>query len=232
MEIKKLDWDSQFFGFPVGEILIEKDFSHSIKLNTDVFKFFQVKSTFPLDIISDTHVQSYWETKIIFKKQITENQYLTESILDFDEFPLPEKSLYHLAYESGKYSRYKQDKNFSEGKFKQLYELWIVNSINKSFADKIFYHKENEEILGFVTLKIIENNAQIGLIAVSPNTQGRGLGKKLLQYAENFCYKKNIKTLFITTQLENAPACNFYTKMGYEISDKTIIKHFWKNENR
>jgi len=228
MEIKKLEWDSQFFGFPVGDIFIEEHFSDSLVLNSDTYKFFQVRSVFPTNIVSDTHLLTYWETKTIFSKKLTEKHYLNDIIFDYDEFPLSENSLYDLAYESGKHSRYKQDENITEEKFKELYKLWIVNSINKSFADKIFYFKENEEILGFVTFKIKESFAQIGLIAVSPNSQGKGIGKKLLQCAENYCFKKNIEALFIPTQLENVPACNFYRKMGYEISEKIIIKHFWK----
>jgi hypothetical protein len=33
------------------------------------------------------------------------------------------------------------------------------NSINRSFADKIFYIKENDKILGFVTFKIKQEEA-------------------------------------------------------------------------
>ena len=63
-----------------------------------------------------------------------------------------------------------------------------------------------------------------------PNSQGKGFGKNLLKKVENFCLENNVKTLHIPTQLENITACNFYTKLGYEISEKIIIKHFWKNK--
>ena len=137
-------------------------------------------------------------------------------------------SLFELAYESGKYSRYKQDVNILEDRFKKLYQFWIKNSFNKTFADKIFYFKENENIVGFVTLKINNDIAKIGLIAVSPNYQGKGIGKKLIAKTENFCFENNVKTLQIPTQMENLEACNFYKKMGYEISEKINIKHFWE----
>ena len=89
----------------------------------------------------------------------------------------------------------------------------------------------NENILAFVTFKIKDNLAQIGLIAVSPNSQGKGLGKNILLKVENYCFQNNIKTLLIPTQLENVIACNFYSKMGYKISEKIVVKHFWKNSN-
>ena len=229
MEIKKLEWDSQFFGFRVGDVFLEEDFSESKVFNSDYFSFIQFRSRNWFEIISDTHSLSYTETKIIFNKILKESNSLEEGIIDFDDSPLTDNSLYDLAYESGKYSRYKLDKKISEDRFKKLYQIWIENSINKSFASKIFYIKEKENILGFVTVKIKDNEAQIGLIAVAPNAQGKGLGKKLLLKTENYCFENNLKTLQIPTQLENVSACKFYEKMGYQILEKIIIKHYWKN---
>lgn len=229
MEIKKLEWDSQFFGFPVGDVFLEEDFSESKVFNSDYFSFIQFRSRNWFEIISDTHSLSYTETKIIFNKILKESNSLEEGIIDFDDSPLTDNSLYDLAYESGKFSRYKLDKKISEDRFKKLYQIWIENSINKSFASKIFYIKEKENILGFVTVKIKDNEAQIGLIAVAPNAQGKGLGKKLLLKTENYCFENNVKTLQIPTQLENVSACKFYEKMGYQILEKIIIKHYWKN---
>ena len=229
MEIKKLEWDSQFFRFHVGDVFLEKNFSESRVFNSDCFSFFQVRSRNSFEIISDTHSLSYVETKIIFNKILKESNRLEEGVIDFDDSPLISNSLYDLAYESGKFSRYRLDKNFSEVKFKKLYQIWIENSINKSFASKIFYIKENENILGFVTVKINDDVAQIGLIGVLPVAQGKGLGKKLLLKTENYCFENNVKIIQIPTQLENILACKFYEKMGYQISEKIIIKHYWKN---
>ncbi|MCX6171835.1 MAG: GNAT family N-acetyltransferase [Flavobacterium sp.] len=228
MGITKLDWDSKFFGFPVGDLYIEKDSSNTSVINSNDFTFFQVRCEFSVDILSETHSLSYFETKIIFNKILNKLNNLENLIIDFDDFPIAENSLFELAYESGKYSRYKQDVNILEDRFKKLYQFWIKNSFNKTFADKIFYFKENENIIGFVTLKINNDTAKIGLIAVSPNYQGKGIGKKLIAKTENYCFENNVKTLQIPTQMENLTACNFYKKMGYEISEKINIKHFWK----
>ena len=232
MEIRKLGWDSHFFGFPIGYIFIDKEPSSNFSkiLNSEVYTLIQINSKHFINIISETHSLSYSEVKTVFSKNLSEISDVDIEIIDFEEAPLEENLLYDLAYESGKYSRYKQDHNISETKFKELYQLWIKNSINKSFADKIYYIKENDKILGFVTFKIKQEEAQIGLIAVLPNSQGKGFGKNLLKKVENFCLENNVKTLHIPTQLENITACNFYTKLGYEISEKIIIKHFWKNK--
>lgn len=230
MVIKKLDWDSDFFGFPVGDLFIENDVSDAEVINSNEFTFFQIRSNVPFDINSETHVSSYTGTKVVFNKVLSELHFLTESMIDFDDFPVAENALYELAYESGKHSRYKLDTNIPEDKFKALYQLWINNSINRSFADKIFYIKENEAIVAFVTIKINNDTAHVGLIAVSPNHQGKGIGKRLLSETENYCFNRNCKSIQIPTQIENRAACSFYKKMGYEITEEISIKHFW-NKN-
>jgi hypothetical protein len=97
----------------------------------------------------------------------------TDSIINFDNLTICKTNFYPLAFESGKYSRFKFDVNFTQYKFELLYIKWIDNSFNKQFADKIFYTKAFDEVTGFVTVKLSEKFATIGLIAVSKNFQGK-----------------------------------------------------------
>jgi dTDP-4-amino-4,6-dideoxy-D-galactose acyltransferase len=112
--------------------------------------------------------------------------------------------------------------------FKYLYNLWVDNSINGKFADGILVYKDQNSILGFVTYKTNQDVATIGLIAVNPKYQGRGIGRKLIQSLENKLAIIGVATVKIPTQLQNEMACGFYTKMGYQLIDSTILKHFWK----
>ena len=51
-----------FFGFPLEDVSIEEE-----SLNSRVL-FFQVRSYYPLNIISGTHFLSYSEVKTVFSK--------------------------------------------------------------------------------------------------------------------------------------------------------------------
>ena len=84
--------------------------------------------------------------------------------------------------------------------------------------------------MGFVSYKINQDNATIGLIAVCPNNQGKKIGSKLLKYVEQQLVAINIKKLFIPTQQANETACSFYKKHGYQIHEKVQIKHYWKDD--
>ncbi len=136
-----------------------------------------------------------------------------------------------MSFESGKYSRFKKDKKFSIKQFENLYKKWIDNSIDFGFADDILVYVEENKIIGFISYKIKNNEATIGLVAILPNHQGKGIGKKLLQVVENELIKNNIIILKIPTQKENLEACSFYEKRGYKIKQSIIIKHFWRNDS-
>jgi ribosomal protein S18 acetylase RimI-like enzyme len=125
------------------------------------------------------------------------------------------------------YNYYNHNLQIAIEKFKELYKKWVDNSINKKFADKVFYLQQDHKIKGFVTLKKYENSASIGLIAVESNSQGKGYGSMLLEKVEHYCDENKIVELQIPTQKENRSACQFYSKLGYIIIQEINIKHYW-----
>ncbi len=217
--IQKLNWDSDFFGFEIGELIDDVSLN-----NAKDFKLIIVKNK--ENDINDFE-NTFTETKVVFNKKLVQNISNFE-IFDSDFNPLLANDLYDLAFESGKHSRFLLDKNFEENQFKELYKKWIDNSLNKQFADKIYYIKESKMIVGFVSIKKHETFATIGLIAVDAAQQGKGIGKKLIQKAENYCTENAIFELRIPTQKENIQACNFYKKNGYTIFEEATIKHYWR----
>ncbi|MBD8084316.1 GNAT family N-acetyltransferase [Chryseobacterium caseinilyticum] len=229
-KITDLKWDSTFFNKKIGELSVGQDHSaEEIKVNNyDLIVVKQVSDK-PLSIPG--YRETFKETKVIFSKNLYNvNSHLSTDILDTDNTLAVDSYFFELAYESGKYSRFLQDPKFGEEKFRELYREWVINSLNKKFAVKTFYLEENKVATSFVTLQKDDHTGKIGLIAADPNFQGKGLGRKLLQHAENYCLNNSITRLEIPTQKENLQACRFYEKAGYEIKDELIIKHFWRND--
>jgi elongator complex protein 3 len=56
----------------------------------------------------------------------------------------------------------------------------------------------------------------------SDKIQHLGLGKKLLQKAEEICQKKQIKTLFI---ISGVGVRDYYRNLGYRLKNKYMMKH-------
>ncbi len=131
------------------------------------------------------------------------------------------ETLLNLALESGVYSRFHTDPRFVNREFEKLYQLWI----EKALAQHEVLIAEN--LGGFVTCKVSEGDAQIGLIAVRKGQRGKGLGKKLIQTAENFAIQKGAQTMTIGTQAANLPASALYRGMGFQLVQQQFIYHYW-----
>jgi dTDP-4-amino-4,6-dideoxy-D-galactose acyltransferase len=218
-------WDSDFFNFKIGEINFIDCKDHS---NFTDYELLYVVSDEDFDLIINGFSNSFSEQKVKFHKKLSEISKINENVFSHSEIEYNIQNIYQLAYESGKQSRFLLDKNFGIEKFKELYRLWIDNSISKTFADDVLLYKSNEEVVGLLTYKITDDKATIGLISVSNEQQGKGIGGILLKHLETVLYQKKITSLIIPTQFENKQACNFYHKQGYSIFDNTFIKHYWK----
>ena len=227
MKVKILDWDSHFFNKKIGviEVADEDEFF----LDLDRFDLLYIKQKEDKSIEINNFMQNYTETRVVFSKSISKsNNPLNSFIFSAFNTNASKEQIYKLAFESGKFSRFKLDNNFQQNEFEALYKIWVDNSFSKEIADDILVYKEQSAILGFITYKIIENYAIIGLLGVCYEQQGKGIGRKLLEAVENVLSDKQIKELRIPTQLQNEQACGFYTKLGYNIIEETTIKHYWK----
>jgi len=227
MKVKILDWDSHFFNKKIGviEVADEDEFF----LDLDRFDLLYIKQKEDKSIEINNFMQNYTETRVVFSKSISKsNVPLNNFIFSIFDTNANKEQIYKLAFESGKFSRFKLDNNFQQHEFEVLYKTWVDNSFSKEFADAILVYKEKNIILGFITYRIVENYAIIGLLGVCYEHQGKGIGRKLLEAVENELSSKLIKELRIPTQLQNELACGFYIKLGYNIIEKTIIKHYWK----
>ncbi|AOW10631.1 GNAT family N-acetyltransferase [Flavobacterium gilvum] len=86
--------------------------------------------------------------------------------------------------------------------------------------------KEREEILGFASYEHHydqNNQTKIHKIYVLPQTQGKGIGKKLIDYVENVA-KENDSTELVLNVNRFNKALFFYQKMGFEIASEIDIE--------
>ena len=223
--IKRLNWDSDFFQLEVGELNYNDNKKVEFQSHFDLI---YLKSESFSELNLPNFKKSFSETKVLFSKQISNVNPTYKKIKSSKEVTFDLDDLYTLSFESGKFSRFNLDANFKTTDFKKLYKIWIDNSINFEFATEVLLYLEQDKITGFVTYKIKDDFATIGLISVLPENQGKGIGKKLILEVENRLFQKKIKNLSIPTQLENEVACSFYLSLGYKIIEKTHISHYWK----
>ena len=227
LSIEYLDWDSQLFDYPVGLILNPSRIDlKSVQDKIGPYRLVYLKSKEKLNtpFFEDVKVSFRLDVTILIKREVSiEGQVESYSGQNLIE-------LISLAMESGKFSRFKLDRNFNGLEFEQLYFQWIINSLKKKIADEVLLIRIDHEIAGFITLKLNEIDCEIGLIATSPKHQRMGVGRGLINSATRFALTRGKGLLSVPTQLSNINAMNFYRKMGFVEVNRTYIYHIWNHE--
>lgn len=81
----------------------------------------------------------------------------------------------------------------------------------------VFFAKSHDKIVGTAALiRRDEQTFELAKMAVSENSRGKQIGKKLTEMAIKRAKEKKAKTIFIDTSLKLVPALNLYKKLGFE----------------
>jgi len=231
-DIEHLEWDSVFFEKKIGRILAENTCNLENILDEAKNTGYQLIYAFGnRNFFVDVGILKQFnghlaDRKVVYEKKIEHAVNETPFVSEYNSIELTAE-LEELAYISGEYSRFKTDKNLQDKDFYRMYKIWIENSVKHLIADNVFVVTEDNNVKGMVTLKIDNEKGKIGLIAVSPDTQGKGYGKKLISACENKLLNKGIYKIEVPTQADNKQACSFYEKCGFQISEIINIYHFW-----
>ncbi len=115
-------------------------------------------------------------------------------------------------------------------------QLILRDPLNMKYTEKelehdkimiYFGYDDNGEILGVVGLeKLSPIKAQLRQMAVHDKLQGKGVGRQLVRFLEDYCRKEGMKEIQLDARY---PARGFYAKLGYsefgEIYEKIGIDH-------
>lgn len=220
MMIKNLNWDSNFFGIKIADISIDSEIPDWLEV-LHFLKSNQIDLLQCLCSIEKTHVTNYLEkhnfhfvdSKIDFTYKL--NQFKKTDIVPLNKAENNNfVEINAFAKEIFLYSRYFND-YFNQNISSEFYSIWLEKSIAANFDDICFVHRINNEISGFVTIKITENKSRIGLIGVNPKFKGCGVGTLLINYAKSYSASKDCEILHVATQACNIIAQNFYIRNDF-----------------
>ncbi|RYG17866.1 MAG: GNAT family N-acetyltransferase [Chitinophagaceae bacterium] len=80
----------------------------------------------------------------------------------------------------------------------------------------------NDQIIGTVCLEIKSQELYLGMFAVSPLEQGKGIGKALLVAAENHALQNNCKKIVISVISTRVELIEWYRRHGYVSTGNSI----------
>lgn len=82
------------------------------------------------------------------------------------------------------------------------------------------------QVVGFIIFVLINNKnkkrAYMDELWIKSNYQGKGIGKELVKFFENFCKEKGVEVADLISHRE-ANAYEFYKKRGYSESDEFVF---------
>jgi GNAT superfamily N-acetyltransferase len=114
--------------------------------------------------------------------------------------------------------------DLDDGQILSLYEAEHIFERMASYPHyKIYVAVCDDRIIGTFALLIMDNLAHLGApsaviedVAVDPKWQGRGVGKKMMQYALEIARKAGCYKAALSSNLKRERAHAFYESLGFE----------------
>ncbi|WGE90824.1 dTDP-4-amino-4,6-dideoxy-D-galactose acyltransferase [Actinobacillus genomosp. 1] len=195
-------WLSDFFGRPIVQAKVAaQDYLQIQHLQTQGFQFVEGEIEFCFSLAE------YQEKTTACQVATTENIAELEALFG-QAFPT---------------SRFREPW-FSAAENQRFYRTWIARAVRGEFDQLCFVLKTaSGQIQGGISLRLVGEQARIGLLAVSPVYQRQGIATILLQAAQNWAKQQGAEVLLVATQIGNLPAINAYLKQGA----KMLSTSYW-----
>ena len=244
--VDRLEWDSRHFGLMVGrlsgpgdEAMIAAGLEAARRDGFDLVYL----ATEPGQTVGERLLDEYWGRR--WTTNVTFGRELGEELLDGVPPVLcgtrPESlsadrasaEVLSLAVAAGWTSRFQIDPFVPRERFVAMYREWVERSLRREIAAEVIGLIEGGRPVGLVTVSPVDTNglASIGLLAVSEECRGRGLGGRLLREAESVMRRLGAIRARVVTQKENASACRLYSSWGFTPMEERDMYHFWPQRN-
>ncbi len=108
-------------------------------------------------------------------------------------------------------------------------DAWTINNLRGEFESNFshFWAEERDgQIVGYVCVRIMYEEAQVCNIAVLPQYCRQGIATELLQNMLGFVVENCCKRCELEVNVQNIPAIELYKKNGFEVAG--IRKNFYR----
>jgi GNAT superfamily N-acetyltransferase len=241
-------WDSRFFGFPIGNIELPRDYTvaeleMTLREAQPKFRllFVTVPGEGPDSLTLLGSKCPCYARKLFFKKDVPKNIDLFDSRIRAYTSTFCSPALERLAIQSGTMTQFRQDPELAPH-FEQLFLAWINFAVTKELADSIWTWHENGQHLGLVTTRCAkhvnpqtgqtEREGRIGMLSVDAGHRRRKIGTHLVRACDFWCSSLDIPVNAIATQKDNEPVIILCKKQGFRQDRETSIYHYWSPDWR
>ena len=93
----------------------------------------------------------------------------------------------------------------------------------------MFVYHINSQVVGYIGIRILDQNAEMMNFVVDSNYQRQGIGSELLNVVIDILKQHHIELLSLEVRKHNKKAIRFYEKHHFEVSH--IRKNYYQNED-
>jgi dTDP-4-amino-4,6-dideoxy-D-galactose acyltransferase len=229
-----LDWDTQFFGFPIGRAAVKR-LTRSVLDEVDQWAAAQrLRCVYVMCDEADEPVAHAPASAGLVPADVRVTYLLQAAgwrgspgvrLARAEDGPVLEE----IARSAHRNTRFYRDGHFPPQRCDELYVEWIRASLAGQRARAVFVADEGQGAVGYATCETHadSHHGHIGLIAVTPASRGRGHGKRLLNAVSDYVKDLNKWDVRAVTQIDNAAAIRMYESAGFVPLFKQLCFHKW-----
>ncbi len=239
-----VEWDTKFFGFPVGRLNLSADFSQD-KLNETLRQgkkdyrliYIFLKEKGPNEFANLEAPCHCYDRKVVFEKETPHTAPELDPRLRLYTETACTKKLEALAVTSGSYSRFRKDPQILPF-YEQLFLTWINNSVLGGMADAIWvWLGDDGKPSGLATARCVKQtdpqtgkatrDGRIGMLAVEEKYRRQGVATSLLKACEYWSISLGLETTSLVAPADCDWICNMCKKAGYTAGNEVSVYHYW-----
>src|SRR5205085_1587766 len=148
------------------------------------------------------------------------------ALRDYRAGDLP--ALQAIARNSYHHSRYYYDQHYARERCDALYAEWITRNCRGS-AERVIVAERRGAAVGYLTCHLApdERRGQIGLVGIEADARGCGIGRLLVQTAQQWFCEHEARHVAVVTQGRNVDAQRLYQRCGFVTSQVQLWYHKW-----
>ncbi len=104
----------------------------------------------------------------------------------------------------------------------------MLKEIFQDKKEKIFVATEKNKIIGYIGIRQEKQICELTLLAVLKEYQGKGIGKRLFEYALRIAKRNKSKKIILEVREGNLKAINLYRKQGFVVIGNRKVKKITK----
>jgi len=126
-------------------------------------------------------------------------------------------------------TRFFSDSHFPRARAEELYATWIALEVEGRAQTVFVAASATNQPLGYVSCHWDQSRqeGQIGLVGVSQEARGQGIGKNLLRAAMDWYRHRGAQRVTVVTQGKNRAAQRLYQQCGFLSQDLQLWYHKW-----